>query len=145
MTQAELHVLGLGIALLFAFGGIHLAGLEGIRWAKPKRHRHSPLGLLLTFWGLALLHILEIGIAAGAIAWLLGDPAYGMLSDGVNGSDAADLLYFAGISFSTLGYTGMDAHGPIRLMVMMLSLSGFMLITWSATFIYTIWGETFRQ
>jgi hypothetical protein len=39
----------------------------------------------------------------------------------------------------------MDANGPIRLMVMMLSLSGFMLITWSATFIYTIWGETFRQ
>lgn len=145
MTEPELHVLGWGIALLFAFGAIHLAGLEGIRWAKPKRHQHSPLGLLLTFWGLALLHMLEIAIAAFVIASLLGDPAYGMLSDGVNSSEAADYLYFAGISFSTLGYTGMDAHGPIRLMVMMLSLSGFMLITWSATFIYTIWGETFRQ
>jgi len=145
MLEPELHVLGWGIALLFAFGAIHLAGLELIRWLKPERHQHSPFGLLLTFWGLALLHMIEIGIAAVVVATLLGDPAYGMLSDGMNGSDAADYLYFAGISFSTLGYTGMEATGPIRLMVMMLSLSGFMLITWSATFIYTIWGETFRQ
>lgn len=109
------------------------------------RHRHGPLGLLLTFWGLALLHIIEIGIAAFVVATLLEDPANGMLIDGMNGTDAADHLYFAGISFSTLGYTGMEAHGPIRLMVMMVSLSGFMLITWSATFIYMIWGESFRQ
>lgn len=145
MTEPELHVLGWGVALLFAYGIVHLAGLEAIRRLKPDRHQHSPFGLLLTFWGLATLHMLEIGIAAFSIANLLDNPAYGALSHSPGGSDAADYLYFAGISFVTLGYTGMDAQGPIRLMVMMLSLSGFMLITWSATFIYTIWGEIFRQ
>lgn len=99
---------------------------------------------MFTFWGLALLHLLEIAIAAGVLAFLLSMPANGTLTEGY-GSSFADYLYFAGVSFATLGYTQLEAHGAIRLLVMTLSLSGFMLITWSATFIYTIWGESFRD
>ena len=60
-------------------------------------------------------------------------------------SSLADHLYFAGVAFGTLGYTHLVAHGAIRLLVMIISLSGFMLITSSATFIYTIWGKNFRD
>lgn len=130
--------------MLFAYGALHMAGLEIIRRAKPKQDKHRHLGLLFTFWGLALLHLLEIAIAAIVLAYLLSTPANGSLTEGF-GSTAADFLYFAGVSFATLGYTQLEAHGAIRLLVMMLSLSGFMLITWSATFIYTIWGESFRD
>ena len=144
MTNAELQVLGAGVALLFAYGFFHLLGLEVIRRAKPKQNKHRFLGLLFTFWGLAMLHLLEIGFAATALAVLLGFPGMGSLSEGF-GSTAADFLYFAGVSFATLGYTQLEAHGAIRLFVMMISLSGFMLITWSATFIYTVWGESFRE
>jgi hypothetical protein len=143
MTDTELTILGYGAMLLFAYGFIHLVGLEFMKWARPSSEKHEFLGLLLTFWGLAMLHLIEIGIAAAVLAQLLKVPGYGSITDGF-GSDAADYLYFAGIAFSTLGYTQLEAHGAIRLMVMMISLSGFMLITWSATFIYTIWGETRR-
>lgn len=144
MTNAEITILAWGAGLLFAYGVLHLAGLELIRRLKPRQDRHRRLGLLFTFWGLAMLHMLEIAVAAVALAFLLSQPGYGSLSEGF-GSTAADYLYFAGVSFATLGYTQLEAHGAIRLLVMMLSLSGFMLITWSATFIYTIWGESFRD
>lgn len=144
MTHNELTVLAGGIALLFAYGVLHLAGLELIRRTKPQHGKHRHLGVLFTFWGLALLHLVEIAVAAMMLALLLSSPGNGSLSEGF-GSSAADYLYFAGVSFATLGYTQLEAHGPIRLLVMTLSLSGFMLITWSATFIYTIWGESFRD
>ena len=144
MTDNEITVLAWGVALLFAFGALHMAGLEVIRRLKPSQERHRYLGLLSTFWGLALLHLIEIVIGAAVLALLLAQPGNGALTEGF-GSTAADFIYFAGVSFATLGYTQLEAHGPIRLLVMTLSLSGFMLITWSATFIYTIWGESFRE
>ncbi|MGB5778953.1 ion channel [Allopontixanthobacter sediminis] len=144
MTDNELTVLSWGIGLLFAYGAFHMAGLELIRRAKPKQKKHRHLGLLFTFWGLAILHLIEIALAALLLAYLLSFPENGSLTEGF-GSSAADFLYFAGVSFATLGYTQLEAHGAIRLLVMTLSLSGFMLITWSATFIYTIWGESFRD
>ncbi|MET1757176.1 ion channel [Novosphingobium sp. RD2P27] len=144
MSNNEITVLAWGIGVLFLYGFLHMIGLELIRRAKPRQERHRHLGLLATFWGLALLHLVEIAAAAGVLAYLLSDPANGTLTKGL-GSSAADYLYFAGVSFATLGYTQLEAHGAIRLLVMTLSLSGFMLITWSATFIYTIWGESFRD
>lgn len=144
MTGNELTVLAAGIGLIFVYGVIHLAGLELIRRAKPQQDRHRYLGLLTTFWGLVILHFLEVGLAAGLLALLLDVPGNGVLLQ-ASGETAADYLYFAGVSFATLGYTQIEAHGPIRLFVMALSLGGFMLITWSATFIYTIWGESFRE
>jgi hypothetical protein len=144
MTDAELVVLACGFALLFAYGLVHLLGLELIRKTRPRQEKYRFLGLLFTFWGLAVLHMAEISLAAFVLAQLLSVPGLGSLSEGF-GSSAADHLHFAGVSFATLGYTQLEAHGAIRLLVMMLSLSGFMLITWSATFIYTIWGENFRE
>lgn len=144
MTDNEVAVLGYGIGLIVVYGLFHVAGLEVIRRAKPKQKKHRNFGLLFTFWGLALLHLLEIAVAAMVLGRLLRDPANGTLTAGV-GSAAADYLYFAGVSFSTLGYTQLEARGAIRLLVMTVSLSGFMLITWSATFIYQIWGESFRD
>lgn len=144
MTQAEFTVLGWAVGLLFAYGVLHLGGLELIRRTRPGGGQPTAFGLIYTFWALALLHLLEIVAGAVLLAHLLADPANGTLIGG-SGSPAADYLYFAGVSFATLGYTQLQAQGPIRLLVMLLSLSGFMLITWSATFIYTIWGEAFRD
>lgn len=49
------------------------------------------------------------------------------------------LIYFSGINFTTLGYTQIEAAGPIRLINMTQSLGGFMILTWSATFSYSVW------
>lgn len=144
MTEPEIRVLSWGVGLLLAYGPLHLTGLEIIRKSRPGARLHAVLGLLVTFWGLAVLHLLEITIAAALLAHLLEDPNNGALTGG-SGSAAADHLYIAGVSFATLGFAQIEAYGPIRLLVMLISLSGFMLITWSAAFIFAIWGENFRK
>lgn len=150
MSGAEWAMLGAGLALLLAGGAWHLGGILLIKRIKPDSHNHPHFSVLLTFWGLVLLHVSEIALAAWCYSLALSFPGAGRISEGCGitegcGSGAAGLLYFSGIVFSTLGFTQQTTSGPIRLLVMLQSLGGFMLITWSATFAYSVWDDRFRQ
>ncbi|AKH43927.1 hypothetical protein WYH_02900 [Croceibacterium atlanticum] len=137
-------MIGFGLAVQALLGAWHLYGLRLIKKIRPVGDEHPHLGVLAAFWGLGILHFSEIVLGAAAYALALTIPAAGNISQ-VEGSQAAELLYFSGTTFTTLGLTHQQASGPIRLLVMLQSLGGFMLITWSATFVYTIWGELFRR
>jgi hypothetical protein len=144
LSHDEWAALGLSGLLLLGAGFWHLYGIRAIKWI----NKRIPLGdngtVLVAFWGLATLHVSEIVLGAmmygAAIHWF----EFGTLAKGF-GDSPAGLLYFSGITFTTLGYSQQDATGALRLMVMMQALAGFMLITWSATYVYTIWGERFRE
>ena len=56
-----------------------------------------------------------------------------------------DVLYVTGISFSTLGYSSIEVVGPFRLLLMLQSLLGFMLLTWSATFLYSACQQVWQK
>lgn len=144
MTGIEWAVLAAGIGFVAFIGAWHLGGILTIMRMKPSSGRHPYFAVLFTFWGLLVLHISEILLGALAYFFALRSPAVGNLSETESGT-FVDLLYFAGISFSTLGFTKMQADGPIRLLVMLQSLGGFMLTTWSATFVYTVWNDRFRS
>ncbi|BBC71945.1 conserved hypothetical protein [Altererythrobacter sp. B11] len=133
-----------GLAMLFLLGAWHMAGIHLIRRVRPVSDSRPYLAVMVAFWGLVLLHFSEIVLGAGAYALALSFPDTGSISH-VGGSRAAGLLYFSGINFATLGFTGQDARGPVRLLVMLQALGGFMLITWSATLVYSIWGDEFRK
>lgn len=130
----------LGVALL---GAWHLAGLLLLKRLKPSGEGQGYLAVLTTFWGLLALHVSEILWCALMIAGLLMLDGAGTVAGGI-GSDTAGVLYLAGITFTSLGFTGQTVQGPVSLLLMLLSLGGFMLITWSATFVYTLWEERFR-
>lgn len=138
------------VALAIGFGSVALLGayhhgclrlidrLTGADRIRPN------ITLILVFLGLLALHTSEILILACAYRALLEWPALGDI--GALAPDVwADLIYFSGMSFVTLGYSSLDATGPIRLVGMMQSLGGFMLLTWSATFIYSAWSRAFRE
>ena len=55
------------------------------------------------------------------------------------------LIYFSGINFATLDYTQIETSGPIRMINMMQSLGGFMVLTWSATFLYSVCERAWRE
>lgn len=55
------------------------------------------------------------------------------------------LIYVSGISFATLGYTQIETSGPIRIINMMQALGGFMALTWSATFLYSVCEQAWRE
>ena len=144
MTGMEWKMLAAGFVFVAVLGAWHLGGILLSKRIKPSGDSHPWLSVLVTFWTLLLLHGSEIALGALAFATALSVPGAGAISEGY-GSDAAGLLYFAGINFTTLGYTQQTVEGPIRLLVVLQSLGGLMLITWSATFAYTVWADQFRE
>lgn len=122
-------------------GVFHHLALRMLRGLARPVERRPNRSILTAFLGLLLIHTAEILAFALAFRVILGSPGIGALT--LDGHPVAwlDLLYYSGINFTTVGYTGIRAEGPFRLISMMQSLGGFMVLTWSATFLYSIWRE----
>ena len=139
----EVFALALGLLGVAFLGAWHLGGLLLLKRLKPSGNGEGYFAVLITFWGLLALHVSEILWCSLMIAGFLAMDGAGVVTGG-SGSDAAGLLYLAGITFTTLGFSGQTVQGPLSLLLMFVALGGFMLITWSATFVYTLWEERFR-
>ena len=126
-----------GFGLVMLLGLVHHFGILGIRLFTPHLDDQRNTGILSAFMGLLVLHTIEIIAYAGAYQLILSQGWFGDLEGAYNGS-FYDLIYFSGINFVTLGYAEVEAEGAIRMVSMMQALGGFMIITWSATFLYSI-------
>ena len=142
ITSAEWITLGSGLVFIGALGAWHLGGILLIKRLKPSSGRHPHMAVLVTFWGLLLLHFSEIVLGALAYGLVLNMEGTGDITEGY-GSTMGGLLYFSGVTFTSLGFTQQSARGAVRLLIMLQALGGFMLITWSATFVYSIWEQRF--
>ncbi|EPX82140.1 hypothetical protein Salmuc_02509 [Salipiger mucosus DSM 16094] len=49
------------------------------------------------------------------------------------------------MNFTTLGYTQIELAGDIRIVTMLQSLGGFMILTWSATYLFTVCQRSWRR
>ena len=136
--------LATGLLFVLGLGLIHHIGVLTIIRVTPHAGGRGHAAVLVTFTGLLLLHSLEIVAAALALAGLLRIEAFGALAGAYSGTWEG-LIYFSGMSFVTLGYTDIKAEGPIRLVAMFLSLGGFMVLTWSATLLYSVCGKAWRE
>ena len=133
-----------GFLLIGALGIAHHYGLMAIRAIQPDPEERSQALVITTFLGLLTLHMAEILVFAAIYAGLLASGALGELSGEYNGTWNG-LIYFSGINFATLGYTQIQTSGPIRMVNMMQSLGGFMVLTWSATFLYSACEQAWRK
>lgn len=127
----------IGFLLVSGLGIVHHLGLRGVRAMKIDLVGGPQAVIVVTFLGLLALHTFEI-LAFAVIYRILLD--WGELGDFGASFDATwnGLIYFSGINFATLGYTQIETDGPIRIINMMQSLGGFMVLTWSATFLYSV-------
>ena len=132
-----------GFLLVALLGVFHHWCLRALDHVTGSDDTKPNLTLLLVFVGLLATHTLEILLFALAYWLLLWWPQMGALTGSFDGS-WSDLVYFSGINFVTLGYTQIETNGPIRIVNMMQALGGFMVLTWSATFIYSAWERAFR-
>ena len=123
----------LGFALVAALGIGHHYGLLGVRAMKPNSNERPQGAIMVAFVGLLALHTIEILAFAAVYRALQGWGVGGF--DGSYDPCWSGLIYFSGVNFATLGYTQIEATGPIRMVNMMQSLGGFMVLTWSATFL----------
>jgi len=130
VTVALGTLAALSLCVLLEYEGLTLVWRRLSRHVGPRR-----IKVLYGIVSVLLIHMLQIALF-GMMLWLLTRwPACGALAGEAAGG-FLDYVYFSAVSFSTVGFGEIWPVGAIRLLAAVESLSGFVLITWSASFTY---------
>ena len=84
-------------------------------------------------------HAIEIWIFAIAYYFMNKADGWGVLLSNINGSFNGSLLdcgYFSFTTFTTLGFGDIEPIGHLRYLTGIEALTGLVLITWTASFLY---------
>ncbi len=127
------------IATLLAVGLVILLHYEGLsilqEWMSKRREQRSRRKVLYGIYFVLALHILEIWVF-GVAAWLLlMYPETGSVA-GAHPLRLFDAVYLAAMTYTTVGFGDVAPVGPVRFLAGTMSLTGFVMITWSASFTY---------
>jgi hypothetical protein len=134
-TAAHLTVIGgtltaLALCVLLQYEYLILVWRRLSAHTGPRRVK-----VLYSILSVILLHVSEIWIF-GAMVWLLLLwPACGGLA-GPPEASFLECVYFSAVTFSTVGFGDVAPVGAIRFLAGTEALTGFVLITWSASFTY---------
>ncbi len=85
--------------------------------------------------GALIAHSIEIWVFAFAYYWMHGAEDWGNLKGNFDGSLLGS-VYFSFTTYTTLGLGDIEPHGHIRYLTGIESLTGLLLITWTASFLY---------
>ena len=96
------------------------------------RHRFR---IVFGVFGALAAHALEIWVFALSYFWMHHTPGWGHFEGNFKGT-LLDCAYFSFTTFTTLGIGDIAPHGELRYLVGLEALTGFVLITWTASFLY---------
>lgn len=91
--------------------------------------------LIVAVCGVLVAHSLQVWIFAGAYYLMHHAEGWGQLIGNFGGS-LLDCAYFSFTTFTTLGYGDIEALGVLRFLTGIEALTGLVLITWSASFLF---------
>ncbi len=95
-------------------------------------HRYR---IVLGVFGALIAHAMEVWVFALGYYFMHRVEGWGSLAGSFNGS-LLDCGYFSFTTFTTLGFGDISPHGDLRYLTGIESLTGLVLITWSASFLY---------
>lgn len=128
-------VIAITTALVGAAVFLHYEALERPNYSIPSwRLNQRPRVLALIIFIMAL-HIAEIWIFGIGIYLTVQFPDLGRIA-GADPLMLLDAIYVSAVTFTTVGYGDLTPDGPIRLILGTEALTGFVLVTWSASFTY---------
>ncbi len=137
MHAAAIAIVILGTAALVAASVLlHYEGLY--RMARRFRAGHTASGrrqVLLMIFGVLVLHMVEIALFGGGWWGLLQMPDAGHVIGAIP-LRWHDALFLSALAFTSLGFDVLAPVGAIRILAGAEALSGFVLITWSASFAF---------
>lgn len=113
---------------------LHYEGLVYLNAKLASARGPRQARVLYAIGSLLVLHVVEIWLFALALGLLLLFPECGHIQGTL--ASPLDIVYLSAITFTTVGYGDLAPVGPIRLLCGTEALTGFMLITWSASFTY---------
>jgi hypothetical protein len=98
-------------------------------------HVHKRIGVLLVMLGLLVAHALEIWVFA--FGYMLADrlPDMGSIGNIAN-PDIIDFMYLSSMVYTTVGFGDIVPLGAMRMLSAAEALTGFAMITWSASFTF---------
>lgn len=145
LTLGHLQVVAITALIAGACVFLHY---EAFNWLSGKVsqihvHRRRQRVLALMF-ALFALHVLEIWLFGVGFWLLLSIPGTGeLLGQGAvqAGFGFLDHVYFSAVVYTTLGLGEIFPVGPIRFLVGTEPLVGFLLLTWSASFMFIEMGR----
>lgn len=91
--------------------------------------------ILASVFSALIAHTIEIYVFAVAYYYFHKSSEFGYLSGNFNGS-MMDCIYYSFTTFTTLGFGDIQPFGSIRYLTGLESLTGLVLITWTASFLY---------
>ena len=100
------------------------------------KHRYR---LVVGIFGALMAHITEIWMFALGYYFLVRFTSLGSLvafDSGDSIHDLMDCLYYSFITYTTLGFGDLIPTGSLRFLTGLESLTGLVLITWTASFMY---------
>lgn len=91
--------------------------------------------ILVGIFGAITAHVVEIWLFGFGYFFLVHASDFGSLQGNFNGS-LMDSVYFSFTTYTSLGYGDIEPIGHIRFLAALEALTGLVLITWSASFMY---------
>ena len=114
---------------------VHYEFLVRLSSVIPKmqiKHRYK---IVFGVFGALVAHMFEIWLFAVAYYLMHNAENWGQLTGNFNGS-LMDCVYFSSTVFSTVGFGDIVATGDLRFLTGIEALTGLVLITWSASFLF---------
>jgi len=114
---------------------IHFEALNQLSVFIPKISIQHRLRVLIGVFGALLAHVIEIWIFSFGYYFMIHVGGFGLLQGSFDNS-LMDCVYFSFVSFTTLGFGDIIATGDIRFLAGLEALTGLVLVTWTASFMF---------
>jgi len=125
---ANSAIVGLAVMLHYEF-------LYRLTTYIPRMHIKHRFRIVLGVVFALVAHALEVWIFAFAYYFMIKTEGWGHFEGNFDGS-LMDCAYFSFTTFTTLGFGDIAPRGDLRFLTGIESLTGLVLITWTASFLY---------
>lgn len=136
-----LLAIGISITLMGVTILLHLGALIALRRLLPRLGARRALTMAIGVFALFLAHLVEILLFS--LVYLLFRAIGGLFPESAL-THFTDVFAFSATAYSTLGMTSVEPQGIAKIVAPLQGLTGFMMITWSATFTYSameVWEQ----
>src|SRR5688500_13949496 len=134
-VQSHAAVVGITALVVIACIFLHYESLSFLTVILKRMHTRARPRILLLIFAILLTHVLAV--------WFSGFSSYFVIASEGHGALIAhyplgllDCVYYSAVCFTTLGLGDVVPAGPVRFLTGTEALTGFVLITWSASFTF---------
>ncbi len=128
------HVVITNIVVVLAAVLTHCESLRFLSWVTSHIQVRPHLKLIFCVCGVLLAHTVEVWLFA-FVYFAMQKNGLGSLLGSLDGS-LMDCVYFSFTTFTTLGFGDINPLGLLRYLTGLEALTGLVLITWSASFLF---------